>query len=321
MKIRSAATEDIPAIVDLLKISLGESLLPKSEAYWRWKHIDNPFGTSPVLLAEDEGVLIGVRAFMRWTWTDGEQVFSAVRAVDTATHPDHQGKGIFKKLTLQLVEESKANGIHFVFNTPNEQSRPGYLKMNWQDAGRLPVRFLPVNPLLRLAAGMNLRRAEPPMAFRQWLNSDDASKFWMRFTKDKKTHSSLSTPTTQTYFTWRYATVPVVEYFALSHREGSDCELLIYRFKPGRLGKELRVTDFLTTGKIMSDTLFAKLKKTAESTGTAYITFSGVGLHVQHGIVLHKGPMVTVRHLSLSDMKDLINFQKWSPSLGDLELF
>jgi N-acetylglutamate synthase-like GNAT family acetyltransferase len=50
MEIRPAHENDIPAIVELLKLSLGESLMPKSEAFWRWKHIDNPFGKSPVIL-------------------------------------------------------------------------------------------------------------------------------------------------------------------------------------------------------------------------------------------------------------------------------
>src|SRR5688500_17576198 len=98
MEIRRAVEADIPEIVSLLKLSLGESLMPKSERYWRWKHIENPFGVSPVLLAIEAGTIIGVRAFMRWAWSRGETRLEAVRAVDTATHPDFQGRGIFRKL-------------------------------------------------------------------------------------------------------------------------------------------------------------------------------------------------------------------------------
>jgi N-acetylglutamate synthase-like GNAT family acetyltransferase len=65
MQIRAANDSDIPAIIDLLKISLGETLLPKSENYWRWKHIENPFGPSPVLLAVEDNNLIGVRALQK----------------------------------------------------------------------------------------------------------------------------------------------------------------------------------------------------------------------------------------------------------------
>src|SRR5690606_36927640 len=56
------------------------------------------------------------------------------------------GKGIFKKLTLALVEFCKERQDHFVFNTPNEQSKPGYLKMGWEEAGRLPISLTVLRP-------------------------------------------------------------------------------------------------------------------------------------------------------------------------------
>src|SRR5688572_1153461 len=104
MEIRIATARDIDAIVQLLKESLGESLLPKSTEYWQWKHVNNPFGASPVLLAVEGDKIIGVRAFMCWKWRQGDNIINAVRAVDTATHSDHQGKGVFSKLTLKLLE-------------------------------------------------------------------------------------------------------------------------------------------------------------------------------------------------------------------------
>ena len=134
-------------MIELLKKSLGEGLIPKSEFLWNWKHEQNPFGASFVLLAEENGMLIGLRAFMQWQWKWKDTVYKAIRAVDTATHPEHQGKGIFKKLTLQQLELCKQQGIHFVFNTPNDQSRPGYLKMGWVQQGKMPLKFKVRNPI------------------------------------------------------------------------------------------------------------------------------------------------------------------------------
>ena len=141
MTIRAAEDSDIPSIVALLKLSLGESLMPKSEVFWRWKHIENPFGKSPVLLAFDEDKLIGVRAFMRWEWSASGKIIKAVRAVDTATHPDFHGMGIFSKLTAHLVDQCRDSGVDVIFNTPNKKSLPGYLKMGWYRVGRLPVQL------------------------------------------------------------------------------------------------------------------------------------------------------------------------------------
>src|SRR5690242_18990664 len=119
MQIRRASSGDIPKIIDVLKLSLGESLLKKSVDIWQFKHKENPFGESYVLAAEETDQLIGVRAFMSWKWQKGNKSWQAYRAVDTATHPEHQGRGIFKTLTLQALHGVGALTPCFVFNTPN----------------------------------------------------------------------------------------------------------------------------------------------------------------------------------------------------------
>src|SRR5680860_587937 len=131
MIIREAKEVDIPEIVKVLRASLGEQDLPLSEGIWNYKHVKNPFGRSLVLVAEENGVIAGVRAFMCWEWQCLNKSYATYRAVDTATHPNYQGQGIFKKLTLKAIELAKEQGVQFIFNTPNEQSRPGYLKMGW----------------------------------------------------------------------------------------------------------------------------------------------------------------------------------------------
>jgi len=143
MKIRKAKENDIPEIVGVLKASLGEKELMLSEAIWRFKHLENIFGESITLLAEENDKIVGVRAFMRWKWKESNKTYSALRAVDTATHPEHQGKGIFKKLTLAAVKDAAEAGEHFIFNTPNDLSRPGYLKMGWEPVGKISIGVKP----------------------------------------------------------------------------------------------------------------------------------------------------------------------------------
>ena len=138
---RKATEADIPEIIQLLKKSLGESLIPKSQELWNWKHLHNPFGKSPVILADENGQLVGLRAFLKWEYQVGSETLFACRAVDTATHPDYQGKGIFKNLSLSLIDEIKNEGVNLIFNTPNSKSTPGYLKMGWEKWGKLPLKL------------------------------------------------------------------------------------------------------------------------------------------------------------------------------------
>jgi GNAT superfamily N-acetyltransferase len=316
MNVRAATREDVGNIVELLKISLGESLMPKTKEYWLWKHEYNPFGASPVLVAEDAGALIGVRAFMRWEWTDGKNVYKAIRAVDTATHPEHQGKGIFKKLTLQLLEQCKQNGVHFVFNTPNTQSRPGYLKMGWRDAGRLPVRIWFNNPLLALFGGYS-GALQPANELFSKINIEALISSHKHRNKNR-----LQTNYNAAYLQWRYSSVPVAQYYALSSEMGTgNNELLICRLKKAKFGTELRVTDYFGNAPSVSQPMLTLLKAAAVEARAMYATFSGVNEEMRTGIKINRGPIVTVRDLQFESFSELSGFKYWQPSFGDLELF
>lgn len=46
----------------------------------------------------------------------------------TVTHPDHRGKGLFKKLAQTTYDYAKKNGFEFVLGVANANSFPGYMK-------------------------------------------------------------------------------------------------------------------------------------------------------------------------------------------------
>ena len=142
-EVRPATPDDRSQIIELLQRSLGSDGNPRYPELFAWKHDHNRFGPSPMWVATDAGRVVAFRALMRWEFVRGGQVLRAVRAVDTATDPEFQGRGLFKALTMHGVEAMREDGVDFVFNTPNDQSRPGYLKMGWREVGRLPaaVRF------------------------------------------------------------------------------------------------------------------------------------------------------------------------------------
>ncbi|MGH9197936.1 MAG: GNAT family N-acetyltransferase, partial [Acidimicrobiia bacterium] len=69
LSIRRYETNDESEVLDLLRLSLGGG--PGGERlpeFFRWKHLQNPFGPSFMLVAERDERIIGLRAFMRWTF-------------------------------------------------------------------------------------------------------------------------------------------------------------------------------------------------------------------------------------------------------------
>lgn len=210
LTIRRATDADLPEILDVSTRALGWDPHDPNEAFFRWKHLDNPAGASPMWVATDgpEGPIAGFRTMLRWRYrTAGGDDLLAVRAVDTATDPDHQRKGIFRLLTTAAVDELRDAGIGFVFNTPNDKSRPGYLRMGWIDAGRLPVRFTVSSPaaLLRLARARTAARkwSEPLVAGEPVDDVADDLAASMAPTDGTATHR------TPEHLRWRYGFEPL----------------------------------------------------------------------------------------------------------------
>ncbi|TKK65023.1 GNAT family N-acetyltransferase [Ilyomonas limi] len=323
MNIRSATSADKPAIITLLKQSLGESTIPKSEALWSWKHEQNPFGESYVLVAEEAGELIGLRAFMQWQWQWNNTVYKAIRAVDTATHPAHQGKGIFKKLTLQQAEACKQQGVSFVFNTPNEQSKPGYIKMGWIEQGKMPLKI-------------KLRLSDAWLPFtKNKTKKIIAPQNWNEAPLDRVSNSitdCITTVLTPEYIKWRYANNPLFNY---NYFTDGEQFIVITRLKSHAFADELRITDFILLNnkanvQYINKTVAALLRRFCSKHHIGFITLSG-RQYLQYqpyfkwmGIVPVKaaGPIITLKNLNLNGSFDsFLNTANWSYSLGDMELF
>ena len=316
MTFRSATPADLPAIIDLLRISLGEGSTEKSTDFWRWKHERNPAGRSPVLVADDNGRIAGIRAFMRWTWQSRERDFRALRAVDTATHPDYRGKGIFKKLTLQLIEECVADGDDFIFNTPNEQSRPGYLKMGWQQLGKLPVRLQPARPLSILRQAVRPRERAPlTFGARDFSALADPERLhWLPTVMDKD-GAHWWTPRSVDFLRWRYADCPARDYYLLGD---PDRYLIFYYGRQQRIGNELRLVDYLVRPGEASAAR-AALRQLRRTLRPDVITCAPApALPPTFLPALPLGLILTFRGLNLQETPPV---GEWGYAIGDMELF
>lgn len=92
--------------------------------WFNWKYIENIYGDSYIVLAYDDKKAIGARAF----WRNDIEGFKCFQPCDTAVLKEYRGLGIFTKMTLKALENTKGA---FIYNYPNENSRPGYIKLGW----------------------------------------------------------------------------------------------------------------------------------------------------------------------------------------------
>src|SRR5262245_65616057 len=106
---RRATHGDLPAVIEVARAALGWA--DSDAAFLRWKHLGNPYGESPMWVAETNGRIVGFRAFLRWRFrrADGSMV-RAVRAVDTATIPAYQDRGIFTRIEAEAPDDERVDG-------------------------------------------------------------------------------------------------------------------------------------------------------------------------------------------------------------------
>lgn len=311
---------DEGAVLDLLGASLGWVPDDLYAAFFRWKHAENAFGPSAAWVAEADGRLAGFRTFLRWEWVvPGRGVVRAVRAVDTATHPDFQGRGIFSKLTLHALEEMERQGVGFVFNTPNDKSRPGYLKMGWRLVDRLPVWARPRS----LLTAPKLAGARVPAE--KWslpatsgqpapeVLEDDAAV--ARLLATLPAPSATTTNRTPAFLRWRYG-FPALHYRAVLAGASVQEGMAIYRLRRRGSAVEAAVCDILAPD---ADERVARLlmRRIVRQSGADYaVRLSGHGPRAAWLPVPGQGPTFVWRHVVDTEPPP-----SWALVLGDIELF
>jgi len=335
LQVRVFGEQDEPQVLELLDAALGGGPVGAwTPELFRWKHAENPFGPSFMLVAEAGGRIVGLRAFMRWQFEAAGRTVRAIRAVDTATHPDYQGRGIFSRLTLEALDALR-DDVDLVFNTPNEKSLPGYLKMGWRSVGRLPVSIRVLRPVRVLRRLRRLDGAERPdtvtpegraVSVPDALADEDGLTRLLSAAQSPS--SGLRTPRTTEYLRWRYGDGSGLGYRAVQlHDRGRLRGLAIFRVRSRRRLWEATVSEVISEP---ADRGAARrlLRAVGRSTPVDHVachvppgsTVAGAArlagfVPVPIGITLVVNPLREGLDIDPFDLRS------WNLSLGDLEVF
>ncbi len=322
VSVRRAVTEDRPAVLDLLALSLGWERSAEFGAFFDWKHEQNVFGKSPGWVAVVEGRIVGFRTFLHWEFEHADgRLRRAVRAVDTATAPDQQGRGIFRRLTLAAIDDLRDDGVDFVFNTPNAKSRPGYLKMGWTQVGRLPASAHVMGP------GSARRMLASRVPAERWSLPVAAGVPATELFADARIESLLGrlppargfrTARTSAYLRWRYGHPPL-GYRAIAADDDPASGVVVFRVRRRGKATEVAVADVLVpdgAGRAKA----GLLREVARSTDADYAIIAGTSsLRALYVPFPRQGPILTWR--PLADPSVPPKLRDLDLTLGDVELF
>ena len=328
-QIRPYNEGDEMEVVALLEAAMGKGPAgERSPEFFRWKHLANPFGRSLMLVAEIDDRIVGFRSLMRWEFRASERTISAVRPVDTATHPDVQGRGVFRQLTVEALRQ--LNGTAgLVYNTPNEKSLPGYLKMGWRIAGSMPV-FVRVRHPVRFGLRLGGRRSH---SVKPEIRADPAREalsdgLESLLEEAERSDARLHTWRNERYLSWRYGAAPVLDYRVVREEGGGRLTgLAVFRVRPRAGLWETTIAELIVRP---GDVATARdlIRRVMRAAGVDHLTTTFPPDATEWRAARRMGFIRAPRGMNLvvnplrDDLQpDPRDLRSWALRLGDLEVF
>jgi GNAT superfamily N-acetyltransferase len=126
--------------------SLLQTCFPNEKKYTQaflcWQYLNNPDGKVIGYNAYHDNKLVAHYACQPQQWRINKTPVSAMLSLNTATHPQHQGKGLFTKLANETYRLGKTHGIKFVIGVANQNSYYGFInKLSFQSLGALHAKI------------------------------------------------------------------------------------------------------------------------------------------------------------------------------------
>ncbi|HDL48707.1 MAG TPA: GNAT family N-acetyltransferase [Actinobacteria bacterium] len=133
---RPATADDHDQIRNLFREVFGYQ---RADEHDRWLSFENPDGQSIATVAEDRAQIVGCYTLLPTMLRLGKQNVLGAQSLDTMTHPDYRGQGMFTKLAIQTFELAGERGVKALYGYPNEASYPGFVRrLNWDHTGDIP---------------------------------------------------------------------------------------------------------------------------------------------------------------------------------------
>jgi len=269
--IRRAEDSDKEQIIDLM-----EFVFSKQEYYannrtiewWNWKYEENVFARPIHIVATSDKRIVGFRSFWPWEFICRGQVLKAYQPVDTVVHPDYQGQGLFTKLTEKALKQAKEIGADLLFNFPNHNSLPGYLKLGWNYVAKLPWLVRPLKPIHLLKTLKNKEKATPVELDEKYrITPEMCDELLERESFD----GLLRTKQSKEFLWWRYGENLFFKYGALQVREGRRKLSAIFEVNQKGTRREMIIVDILGSSEMIKKQ-FKELIIVAKSMNVDFMT-------------------------------------------------
>jgi GNAT superfamily N-acetyltransferase len=119
--------KSLQKVVDLQNLVYEGKHNFKIDGFKQW-YLSNPMGKVVSFNAFYDDELVAHYACIPYKMEIEGRIVTGLFDMATVTHPDHRGKGLFKKLAQTTYDYAKEQGFEFVLGVANANSYPGYMK-------------------------------------------------------------------------------------------------------------------------------------------------------------------------------------------------
>lgn len=338
-------------------IRLTEAVYPHHEItnplYLRWEYEQNPDGKAVIHVAEDHSLLVSQYLVLPRTFCINGKKSRGSLSVNTLTHPDFRGLGLFQKLAEQTYEECLQRGIGFTAGFPNPVSHPVFIsKLQFKNPGRLPFLLKPLRPLSTIMSFIRNRNGKageeiqlPAPVAEELPGGRRVSSFhpvedglkYDRFLENFNARNYYATLRSAAYLNWRYREIPLRNYqFLKVEVEGEIEAIAVLRSRTMyglRAGIVLEFIAKDTREGILSGKLLMKFISRYFVRQKMQLLISAMQQHAgEYGILKSEGyyrvperflPQQLEFIIRLHGKEDasLLDFSNWFLTLGDNDIF
>ncbi len=133
--VAEAREDDLDRIRTLYAAVRGEN---RPRSFDAWRYFGSPEGACPAVVALDGETVAGFYTVWPARVRLGQEVVLAGQSMDTMTHPDYQGRGIFIRLAKACYDLAASRGYELLYGFPNPANYPGFVRrLNWDHTGNI----------------------------------------------------------------------------------------------------------------------------------------------------------------------------------------
>ncbi|MCZ4280908.1 GNAT family N-acetyltransferase [Kiloniella laminariae] len=100
----------------------------EARKYLQWLYRDNPEGKVVGYDAWEGDTLAAHYSTIPVNWSFSGNCYKGLLSLNTATHPEFRGKGLFTQLAEKTYQAAQSQGYDFVIGVANHNSTPGFLR-------------------------------------------------------------------------------------------------------------------------------------------------------------------------------------------------